>query len=253
MTFYLSLFLLGLAGSFHCMTMCGPISMALPLNRQSSSTLIRGILLNNFGRIVTYSSLGLIFGTIGFSLGVFRFFQIGSIVFGLTLIVLAWHRQWINKLELRNRIFNQWTSRKIGSLLRKKGHFNLFFIGLLNGLLPCGMIFLALASSLLSSNPWETALGMSFFGLGTLPGMVSVAYFAQKMGQSFRGKLTHIYPYLLTLIGILVVLRGTNLGIPYLSPKIETTQRTKHQTDSEMLQKQVMCHTIDREKEETSD
>lgn len=249
MTFYLSLFLLGLAGSFHCMTMCGPISMALPLNRRSNSTLIRGILLNNFGRIVTYSSLGLVFGTIGFSLGVFRFFQVGSIVFGLALILLAWRRKWINKLELRNGSFNRWTSRKMGSLLRKKGHFNLFFIGLLNGLLPCGMIFLALASSLLASSPLETALGMSFFGLGTLPGMISVAYFSQKMGQSFRGKLTHVYPYLLTLIGMLVVLRGANLGIPYLSPKIETTQHTAHQTDYETLHNQVMCHTIDEQEE----
>lgn len=249
MMFYLSLFLLGLAGSFHCMTMCGPISMALPLNRQSNGTLIRGILLNNFGRIITYSLLGFIFGTIGFSLGIFRFFQVGSILFGLVLIVLAWRRKWINKLEFRNKTLNQWTSRTMGSLLRKKGRFTLFFIGLLNGLLPCGMIFLGLASSLLASNPWETALGMSFFGLGTLPGMVGTAYFAQKMGQSFRGKLTSAYPYLLTLIGILVILRGTNLGIPYLSPKIETTQRTAHQTDSETLRKQVMCHSIDKQEE----
>ncbi|MNJ85312.1 hypothetical protein D3C87_27820 [compost metagenome] len=243
MTFYLSLFLLGLASSFHCMTMCGPISMALPLNRQSNKTLIGGILSNNIGRMATYTFLGLILGTIGFSLGIFRFFQIGSIFFGLVLIVLAWRRQWINKLEFRNHSLNHWTSRKMGYLLKQQGTFRLFLIGLLNGLLPCGMIFLALASSLLASNPWETALGMSFFGLGTLPGMISVAFFAQKMGQSFRGKLTHIYPYLLTLIGILVILRGTNLGIPYLSPKIETNQRSEHQTDSETLRKQVMCHS----------
>lgn len=247
MTFYLSLFLLGLASSFHCMTMCGPISMALPLNRQSNRTLIGGILSNNIGRIATYSALGLILGTIGFSLGIFRFFQVGSIVFGLALIILAWRRQWINKLEFRNHTLNQWTSRKMGSLLKQQGTFRLFLIGLLNGLLPCGMIFLALASSLLASNPWETALGMSFFGLGTLPGMISVGFFAQKMGQSFRGKLTHVYPYLLTLIGILVILRGTNLGIPYLSPKIETNQRTEHQTDSETLRKQVMCHSVNGE------
>lgn len=249
MTFYLSLFLLGLAGSFHCMTMCGPISMTLPLNRRSNGTLIRGILLNNSGRIVTYSLLGLIFGTIGFSLGIFRFFQVASILFGLALIVLAWRRKWINKLEFRNRSFNQWTSRNMGKLLQKRGPFSLFFIGLLNGLLPCGMIFLGLASSLLASNPWETALGMSFFGLGTLPGMIGTAYFAQKMGQSFRGKLTHVYPYLLTLIGILVILRGTNLGIPYLSPKIETKQYTAHQTDYETLHKQVMCHSINQQEE----
>ncbi len=246
MTFYLGLFLLGLASSFHCMTMCGPISMALPLNRQSNKTLIGGILSNNIGRITTYTLLGLILGTIGFSLGIFRFFQVGSILFGLTLIVLAWRRQWINKLEFRNHALNQWTSRKMGALLKQQGTFKLFLIGLLNGLLPCGMIFLALASSLLASNPWETALGMSFFGLGTLPGMISVAFFAQKMGQSFRGKLTHVYPYLLTLIGILVILRGTNLGIPYLSPKIETNQRTEHQTDSEILRKQVMCHSTNK-------
>lgn len=245
MIFYLNLFLLGLASSFHCMTMCGPIAMALPLNRSSNMHLLSGVLSANFGRLITYTSLGLIFGVLGFSFGIYRFFQIASIFFGVALIILAWRRHWINKLEVRNSSLNNWTSKQMGKLLKKKGNLRLFGIGLLNGLLPCGMILLALASSLLAKTPWESGLGMTFFGLGTLPGMLSVAFLAQKMGQSFRGKLSNMYPYLVTIIGILIILRGSNLGIPFVSPKIETKTSITHKTDTEMMRKQIMCHQID--------
>lgn len=245
MIFYVNLFLLGLASSFHCMTMCGPIALALPLDRSSNLRIITGVLAANFGRIVTYSALGLLFGTIGFSFGMYRFFQIASIIFGVFFILIAWRKHWINKLEIRNVALNSWTSKKMGKLLQKKGTFRLAGIGLLNGLLPCGMVLLGLASSLLAQTPFESAIGMIFFGLGTLPGMLTVAFLAQKMGQSFRGKVTALYPYLVTVIGILIILRGSNLGIPYLSPKLETKTTVAHQTETELLRKQVMCHSIE--------
>lgn len=221
MIYLLSSFLLGLASSFHCIGMCGPIALALPLNRSSSIQTLFGILEANLGRIISYTMLGFVIGSLGFSFQLFRLFQVLSIVFGIGLILIAWRKKWIKRLEFNMPGFSQWTSKQMGLLLRQKGSFRLFGIGLLNGLLPCGMIFLALANALLAENSWGSAAAMAAFGLGTLPGLISVGFFAQKLNAAFRSKMTSAFPYLLSIIGLLVILRGANLGIPYLSPKME--------------------------------
>src|SRR5690606_37839500 len=119
MIFFLHLFLIGLASSFHCMTMCGPISLALPLDRSSNRKILQGVLIANFGRILTYSVLGTLFGLLGFSLGFVRGLQIGSIALGVLFIILAWRRSWINKLEIRQKHLNGWTTKNMGKLLKK--------------------------------------------------------------------------------------------------------------------------------------
>lgn len=221
MIFLVSSFILGLAGSFHCIGMCGPIALALPLNRRSAGSMLTGILAANTGRIVTYTLLGFIFGTIGFSLHLFRVFQVLSIVFGMALIVIAWRKNLLKRMEIRTPWLQKVTSQKMSALLRQKGTSKLFGIGLLNGLLPCGMIFLALANALLAENPVGSAAAMAAFGFGTFPALLVVGFFAQNINQVFRSRLTSAFPYLLSLIGLLVILRGANLGIPVLSPKME--------------------------------
>jgi len=224
MIFLIGSFILGLAGSFHCIGMCGPIALALPLNRHSSGSMLTGILLANMGRIITYTLLGFLFGTIGFSLQLFRVFQVLSILFGISLILIAWRKHWLKRLEFRAPGIQHWVSKKMSKLLRQGGTLKLFGIGLLNGLLPCGMIFLALANALLAANPVGSAAAMAAFGLGTLPALLGVGFFAQRINQVFRDKLTAAFPYLLSIIGLLVIVRGANLGIPVLSPKVEEQQ-----------------------------
>jgi sulfite exporter TauE/SafE len=193
--------------------------------------MLAGILAANTGRIITYMLLGFLFGTIGFSLQLFRVFQILSIVFGIGLIVIAWRKQWLKRIEFRAPGLQHWISRKMSALLRQQGTSKLFAIGMLNGLLPCGMIFLALANALLAANPVGSAASMAAFGLGTLPALLGVGFFAQRINQAFRSKLTVAFPYLLSIIGLLVIIRGANLGIPVLSPKIDEQQVTgNHQT-----------------------
>lgn len=221
MIFLISSFVLGLAGSFHCIGMCGPIALALPVSRKSAATILIGILSANTGRIITYTFLGFVIGSIGFSLHLFRLFQVLSILFGIGLIAIAWRKHWLRQIEFRNPGFQQWVSGRMQSLLRQNGPLKLFGIGLLNGLLPCGMIFLALTNALLAENPIGSASSMAAFGLGTLPALIGVGFFAQSINQTFRSKLTRAFPYLLSVIGLLVILRGANLGIPFLSPKME--------------------------------
>lgn len=229
MIFLVSSFILGLAGSFHCIGMCGPIALALPLNRKSAGSMLTGILAANTGRILTYTLLGFVFGTIGFSLQLFRVFQVLSVVFGIALIVIAWRKSLLKRMEIRTPWLQNLTSKKMSALLRKEGTSKLFGIGVLNGLLPCGMIFLALANALLAANPLGSAAAMTAFGFGTFPALLAVGFFAQNINQVFRTRLTNAFPYLLSLIGLLVILRGTNLGIPVLSPKIEHQQTMGNQ------------------------
>ncbi|AEA45097.1 sulfite exporter TauE/SafE family protein [Fluviicola taffensis] len=237
MVFLIGSFLLGLAGSFHCIGMCGPIALALPLNRSSKSSILIGLLAANLGRIITYIFLGFIVGSIGFSLQLFRIFQLLSILFGIGLIAIAWRKHWLKQIEFRSSNLQQWISKKMALLLQQKGASKLFGIGLLNGLLPCGMIFLALANALLAKNPLGSAVSMAAFGFGTLPALLGVGFFAQRITQTFRNKLTVAFPYILSLIGLLVILRGVNLGIPVLSPKME--QQTKAGDQKTIV---IECH-----------
>jgi sulfite exporter TauE/SafE len=229
MIFLIGSFILGLAGSFHCIGMCGPIALALPLNRTRPVTMFLGILAANLGRIITYMLLGFVIGMIGYSIQLFRVFQAISILFGIGLILIAWRKQWLKRIEFRTPGLQNWTSKKMSLLLRQNGTFKLFGIGLLNGLLPCGMIFLALANALLAENPIGSAAAMAAFGLGTLPALLGVGFFAQQISQVFRAKLTAAFPYILSVIGIMVILRGANLGIPVISPKMEEQVKTGDQ------------------------
>lgn len=238
MIFLINSFVLGLAGSFHCIGMCGPIALALPLNRKSFTSILMGILTANAGRIITYTLLGFLIGSIGFSLHLFRLFQVLSILLGISLIAIAWRKQVLKRFEFRVPGFQVWVSKKMALLLKQNGSLKLFGIGLLNGLLPCGMIFLALANALLAENPIGSAAAMAAFGLGTLPALLAVGFFAQNINQVFRNKLSAAFPYLLSVIGLLVILRGANLGIPYLSPKME--QQT---TGGNQKTVRIDCHS----------
>ncbi len=244
---FLSAFLLGLASSLHCMGMCGPIAMALPLNRRNRWTQLSGLLLNNLGRVFTYSLLGLIFGSIGFSLDLYRFLQFSSIIIGVAMILLAWRRQLLKHIEFSSSSFQMWVSRNMGKLLASGSPWKLFGIGALNGLLPCGMIFIALSTALLAENTWNSALTMAAFGFGTFPGMITVGFLASQFSLSLRQQLNRVFPYVMTLIGILVILRGSNLGIPYLSPKVAQTTQTEHVSGKDPRSYQVICHTTKSE------
>jgi uncharacterized protein len=222
MDFVTSAILLGLVGNLHCMGMCGPIAFVLPLNRTNGLIKIGGILVYNSGRILTYSLFGLLFGLFGAGLNIGAFQQYAAISFGI--IILLWvYIPLISRsmsapssklLRLQNFV-----KTNLGKRLRKNSLASLFSIGLLNGLLPCGLVYLAVAGSLATGNVLEGALFMTFFGLGTLPMMFVVPYFSNFVSINFRRKAQKVLPYFLTVMALAIILRGMNLGIPYLSPK----------------------------------
>lgn len=216
-------FVMGLVGSLHCIGMCGPIAMALPLGNRTISERLTGGLLYNLGRVVTYSWLGLVLGLVGGFLITPKVQSSISIVFGAAILLYLLLPSAIKKSVSKStptQGFFLGLRRQLGTLLSRQTASSYFGIGMLNGLLPCGMIYLALTSSFLTGNIVKGSLFMASFGAGTFPAMFAVAYFGSFVSQNVRLNLRKAVPVFLACMAALLVLRGLNLGIPYISPSL---------------------------------
>ena len=234
----LSAFILGLVGNFHCLGMCGPIALAIPLKDNSTSTRLLSILIYNAGRIFTYTLLGALIGFIGKGVFLMGFQQKLSIILGAAIIIYAVFIIVKRKSSLLNNLLATKFYRlknAMGSFLRKKTYDANLLLGLLNGLLPCGMIYIALAGALASESVFSSAAFMLFFGLGTLPVMMILPWVATYISSNVRIRLNKVIPYTLLVFGLLLILRGSNLGIPYLSPQVATEQPT-------LIGADIYCH-----------
>jgi len=227
---YLSALTIGLLGSFHCIGMCGPIAIALPLKNENWFTRIFGGLLYNTGRTITYALLGAIFGLagMGFRLGGLQ--QWVSIIMGILMILSVLFPVLFKKSTAITQFTNKITGKLI-SRFRKmfsiRTYYSLFIIGILNGFLPCGLVYIAIAGALAVGEVYESAVYMVFFGFGTIPIMLLLSLLGNIVSQRFRTIIRKILPIFVIIIGILFILRGMNLGIKYISPKMSKEEPTK--------------------------
>ncbi|MFZ4523679.1 MAG: sulfite exporter TauE/SafE family protein [Bacteroidales bacterium] len=231
---------IGLLGSFHCMGMCGPIVISLPLKENSWQTKIISGLLYNLGRVSTYMVLGLVFGLMGMGIHIWGIQQWVSIGVGGMMILSVAFPILFHGSKLTgslDRLFSGF-KKLFGKFFGFRTYLSVWTIGLLNGLLPCGLVYIALAGALVSTTPANGALYMMFFGLGTIPSMLALALLGNVISMAFRRRVQKAIPFLILLIGVLFVLRGMNLGIPYISPKMD--QQPQHKT--EQFQKPKCCH-----------
>lgn len=214
-------------GSFHCIGMCGPIALALPIHHQDSLTRVFSILSYNFGRIVTYSFLGLVFGLLGASIFIGKYQQVLSITIGiliLTALIIPRVFSFVSENSFLVK-FQTFIQRRLSALFQQERKMStLFFIGILNGFLPCGLVYMALAGALVSGSTVNGVLFMSMFGFATVPVMFAVSYFGNFISISLRTQIRKVVPFIIGLMAILLILRGLNLGIPYISPQIEQTE-----------------------------
>ncbi|MDW7695237.1 sulfite exporter TauE/SafE family protein [Flammeovirgaceae bacterium SG7u.111] len=220
-------FTVGALGSFHCIGMCGPIALALPLKNRDFSTRFFGTATYNLGRILTYALLGSAFGAIGQALGFIGTQQWISITIGvLILLSVLLPATFTKKLNPESFIAKGIGRVKSGmrGLFMSRSYKSLFLIGLLNGLLPCGLVYLALAGSVATGHAWSGAAYMALFGLGTFPIMLSISLLGNMIGVRVRNQIRRAMPVIIACIGVLFIVRGLNLGIPYLSPRV-TPQR----------------------------
>jgi sulfite exporter TauE/SafE len=218
-------FFMGLLGSVHCIGMCGPLVMALPYSHLMPVQKLIATVLYHLGKIITYGILGIVVGVFGKQIPFYNVQQHFSILIGILMLVYV---VWVFYLHPKRKLGFlriDWIQKPIlsalGKLLNQKKTGAFLFIGMLNGLLPCGMIYLALSSAWANQSIVQSGLFMVFFGMGTVPALILVAFGSQLLGIRFRQNIQKALPIMLFGMGVLLILRGMNLGIPFISPMIE--------------------------------
>jgi len=212
-------FFIGLFGSVHCIGMCGPLALAVPSFHSKWWLIAADKIVYNLGRVISYSFLGLIIGFIGRQLWLSGLQQGISLLSGALIIMAGFSRllkfnlsssKFISKLVLPvNRLLNYALRHRAGN----------FAVGVLNGFLPCGFVYLALAGAINTSSPVSSAAFMFWFGMGTFPLMLIATVSSGFMGPTVRRRINKTVPYFMICLGFWFVLRGINLNIPYLSPQ----------------------------------
>ena len=217
-------FIVGLVGSAHCAGMCGPIALALPLRSENWFTRVSGALVYNTGRIFTYMILGAIFGLLGKGLHMAGFQLWASVVIGILMIVMVVIPLIFKKLPSLTNVFEGYSSRLLTgfrNMFRKGATKSLFGIGLLNGILPCGLVYVAVAGAINTGDVISAMMYMALFGAGTIPVMLAVSMAGTMISLKLRIFVNKLSPYVIVMLGVLFILRGLSLGIPYISPKAE--------------------------------
>lgn len=228
-------FIFGLISSLHCIGMCGPIAIMLPVDRSNQTKKTLQIFTYHLGRLAAYASIGFIFGLFGKGFSMAGLQQELSVLLGIIMIVIVVIPEKVFiAYNFSKPIFKLISKIKttLGSQFKNKSYQSLFTIGVLNGFLPCGMVYVALFGAVAMQSPSFGVLYMILFGLGTVPMMSSVVYLNSFLTLPFRNKIQKVIPYVAVCIGILFILRGLGLGIPYISPN----------TVSLFVQQQPNCH-----------
>jgi sulfite exporter TauE/SafE len=228
-------FFFGLISSLHCIGMCGPIAMMLPVDRNNPVKKATQIITYHLGRLTAYATIGFIFGVVGKGFFLAGIQQKLSIFIGVAMIVVILIPEKVfAKYNFSKPVFKLISKVKttLGAQFKNKTYKSLFTIGLLNGFLPCGMVYVALFGAIAMQSESLGVLYMILFGLGTVPLMSSVTYLNSFLTIPIRNKIQKAIPYVAVIIGILFIFRGLGLGIPYLSPS----------NMSLFVQEQPNCH-----------
>jgi uncharacterized protein len=226
--------LTGFVGSLHCVGMCGPIALALPVGGKTQGQRFLSRLLYSLGRITTYSFIGLMMGFVGNRLFFSGLQQEISITIGISLLLILTlsHKTLIAKPL---RLFNEEIKTLFSYFLHQKSLASMFILGLINGLLPCGFLYLAATGSVITGSPFGGMIYMALFGLGTTPAMFAVGILGKFMNLRIRKIFTQITPIYTFLIAVFLIIRGLNVGIPYVSP---------HFIESPQNQPIPVCHPL---------
>jgi sulfite exporter TauE/SafE len=216
-------FFIGLFGSVHCIGMCGPLALAIPSFQTKWWFIVSDKLLYNIGRVITYSFLGLFIGLMGRQLWMAGLQQGVSLFSGMLIIMAGFSRLFKVRLGqsiIMNKFLSPINRLLAYALQHKAGH---LIIGLMNGFLPCGFVYLALVGAINTTSPVAAAQYMFWFGMGTFPLMLLATVSSGFIGPSVRRRINRTMPYLMICLGFWFILRGLNLNIPYLSPKVQSS------------------------------
>lgn len=213
--------LFGLLSSLHCVGMCGPIALMLPVGNAKGIAKYSRIALYHLGRLIAYASIGLLFGLVGRGLFLAGVQQRLSIVIGVAMILVSLiSEKSLGKYAISKPIFRLLSTLKsaLGEQFKSRSLHSFFTIGFLNGFLPCGMVYVALFGAIAMQTAASGSLYMLVFGLGTLPLMSSVSVLSNRLSLRTRNTIQRYIPFFAIALGLLFIMRGLGMGIPYVSP-----------------------------------
>ena len=240
-----SALVLGVASGFHCVGMCGPLALSMGFSKKQALRFQLENLSYNIGRVCTYTILGAVVGLVGEGFHLAGFQQFLTIFAGAMLLLLALSSFSRGDLTARIPMLNAVLVKvkvNLGRQLQKAGIGSRFVTGLLNGLLPCGAVYMALTASLAMGSVPGGAAYMSLFGLGTIPLMFLVVAAGNMVSQSLRNAMLKAVPAVMLVLGILFILRGLSLGIPYVSPKTEALEIIHNNSAAHQRGDHTTCH-----------
>lgn len=223
MTWYLTALILGLTSSLHCLGMCGPIFMAAGSLYQRPKDYVAPLMLHHAGKIISYAVLGLIMGFVGKGISLLWLQNKVMLGFGILLMFMAVGGAL--RMKAMDKL-SQWAGKLTGRFLTKKG--GGFLLGLVNGLIPCGVVYAAAVGAAATQNPVDGVLFMVFFGLGTVPAL-SLAGFSSKLFKLRKIPNLNLWKQIpVFILGAWLFMKGLGLGIPYISPDTMSNQTDKN-------------------------
>ncbi len=218
-------FLLGLISSIHCFSMCGPITFFFSIERENKIKMLITNFLYQIGRIISYILLGFIFVIIGYEFALAGFQKKLSLFLGVNIIF---------SFFLKKKYIFYFFFKKIENILdfffKKKKSF--FLLGILNGLIPCSIVYIAISIAISIGNIFWGVMFMFYFGLGTVPMMFTTFSIGKFINFNIKKILLKNITILTLIIGILLLIRGLGLGLPYVSP-LESSLFTKQILNNE--------------------
>lgn len=204
---------LGFFGSFHCVGMCGPIALSLPSTSERMLPLLISRLLYNSGRIVTYSILGVGAGILGRSFSLNGLQSNISILSGILIFigVLFSYAKISARFSGKLLSANFFLKKTLRPLLKNHSLLSLFGIGLLNGILPCGFVYIALAGAAAAGTIQDSVLYMILFGLGTVPMMLGLSLSGILLPVRIRSFINRATPVIAIALAVFLIHRGVML------------------------------------------
>jgi sulfite exporter TauE/SafE len=220
---------LGLTGSLHCVGMCGPLIWSTDFGSSARKQLF-GQWVYHMSRVAMYAGLGLVFGLIGQTLVVAGLQKVLSIAGGFLLVSFA----------LFGGLIETWLSKRTSGLVHRlveSGYryirgahdiFRWFILGLLNGIVPCGLVYAALAGAIATGSAVQGALFMVLFGLGTWPLLFAAGFSGQGLKKMLRGRVGLVRQAVLLISGLLLIQRGFNLDLTLFESAVVPAQVDCH-------------------------
>lgn len=194
--------------------MCGPIAMMLPANKTFLRKANISRLLYNAGRAVAYMLIGLVFGLLGSAISISGYQKQLSIFSGIIILLIIFFTA-AQKFQNRFSAFIARLTMPVRILMKKlfaqqspSAHLG---IGLVNGFLPCGLVYLAAAGSVTAGSIGGSILYMALFALGTFPVMLAMSFSVSLLKGSWRNWYSKATPIVSIALALFLIYRGTQM------------------------------------------